>query len=49
MKGIEVHSGAPVMTPEELIRSYLEGDLSSDFDACDHSGQGGCSRHGHAD
>ena len=34
--GIRVIVGAPVLTPEELIRKYLDNSLESGANLCDH-------------
>ena len=35
-QGIEVIVGAPAESPESLVRSYLDGSLSSGKNLCDH-------------
>ena len=35
-QGIEVIVGAPADSPESLVRSYLDGSLSSGKNLCDH-------------
>jgi len=45
-KGIEVLSGAPIQTPEELAASYLSGNLVSSGSLCEGGqGHGGCDGH----
>jgi predicted Fe-Mo cluster-binding NifX family protein len=39
--GIDLYAGAPVDTPENLARSYLEGTLHTEFIPCE-GGHGGC-------
>jgi predicted Fe-Mo cluster-binding NifX family protein len=34
--GIEVIVGVPSLDPESLVRNYLEGELGSGTNACDH-------------
>jgi len=34
--GIKVITGAPVMTPEELIQQYLNDRLETGANVCDH-------------
>jgi predicted Fe-Mo cluster-binding NifX family protein len=34
--GIEVITGAPVATPEDLVRSYLDRSLQTGANLCDH-------------
>ena len=34
--GIQVLVGAPVGTPEELVRAYLDGSLKPGQNTCDH-------------
>jgi predicted Fe-Mo cluster-binding NifX family protein len=40
--GIEVINGVPVAPAEELVNSYLNGELVGGANLCDHSGPGGC-------
>lgn len=35
-QGIEVIVGAPAESPEDLVRSYLDGDLELGENVCDH-------------
>jgi predicted Fe-Mo cluster-binding NifX family protein len=41
--GVEVCSGAPKLTPEELARRFLAGTLPKEMKICAHHGHG----HGH--
>jgi predicted Fe-Mo cluster-binding NifX family protein len=34
--GIKVITGAPSLTPEELVRQYLDNSLQTGVNACDH-------------
>lgn len=34
--GIKVITGAPSLTPEELVRHYLRGTLATGANVCDH-------------
>ena len=34
--GIKVITGAPVWTPEDLVRSYLDNTLKAGDNVCDH-------------
>lgn len=35
-QGVEVVVGAPALTPEELVRNYLQGTLVTGENVCDH-------------
>lgn len=35
-KGIKVLTGAPSLTPEELVQQYLDSTLQMGFNMCDH-------------
>jgi len=43
--GIDVHAGAPVKSPEELVTAYLDGSLVTNYVPCDHSGGNDCHQH----
>lgn len=34
--GIQVHTGAPVATPEELVQHFMQGTLTLGSNLCDH-------------
>jgi len=36
LRGIEVHVGAPSLSPEELVAKLLAGKLERGVNACDH-------------
>ena len=38
--GIEVVTGAPASSPQDLVQAYLDGSLQSVGNACDHDGPG---------
>ena len=42
--GIDVHAGAPVDSPENLTRAFLDGSLETEFIPCE-GGHGDCDRH----
>lgn len=43
--GVNVFVGAPVESPEQLVRNFLAGRLTLNANYCDHHGEGG--HHGH--
>ncbi len=45
--GIDLYAGAPVDTPENLARSYLDGTLHTQFIPCE-GGHGDCGNDHHA-
>lgn len=45
--GIEVVRNAVVATPEELVRNYLNGQLTLGEDPCDHPDGHDCGHHEH--
>ncbi len=42
--GIDLYAGAPVDSPENLTRAYLEGTLKTEFIPCS-GGHGNCDHH----
>ena len=46
-KGIDVISGAPVQSPEDLVMSHLRNELCTQSNPCDHDSKGVCSKHSH--
>ncbi|MCK4856914.1 MAG: NifB/NifX family molybdenum-iron cluster-binding protein [candidate division Zixibacteria bacterium] len=43
--GIKVISGAAALPPEELAKAYLEGEMSSEENPCDHDSSQPCQGH----